>query len=175
MHTCSELVLFALDFFSLDVSHRCKVSRHKRRTVSFRHGTIKHIRGNARFRKPEISVSIAWSVSGKYPPSASNFFHLDILLVHAFLKDWFGFGYGVHLWHPFNLFPPHLRCLHLLEHHHLRTVATARLSLRASRSTLFPFSSCSSIYAPPSSTGAPQHYRPLATSTSMTHSRWRPT
>ena len=52
-------------WFSLSLScsalmfpHHSKLSCHKLCTVSFRHGTIRHIRGNARFRNFKFSVSI---------------------------------------------------------------------------------------------------------------------
>ena len=38
-------------------------------------------------------ASALHGLSRKYPSSALHFFHLDISLMHAFLKDWFGFGY----------------------------------------------------------------------------------
>ena len=75
----SVLFLFALDVFSFDVSLVLIVSCYKLWSVSFRQGTIRYIRGNTRFLKFEISVSIP-HLFGKCPSSALYFFDLDISL-----------------------------------------------------------------------------------------------
>ena len=57
-YTRSGRVFFVLVLFVLMFPHHSKLSCQKLCSVSFRHGTIRHIRGNARFLNFKFSVSI---------------------------------------------------------------------------------------------------------------------